>query len=312
MEIPEKVELLLVEGSKETSSFIRSVLENMKYTKFKIHHVKTLDEAMKCNKNEIDIVLLDLVLPNSKGIETFRKLYKYCKSCPIVIISKYDDIGCKAVREGAQDFLPCSEIKSSGLLIRSIKYAIERKKLEEEKMKIKNMYEEIVEKTHAAIYEVDFIKDKFTYVNDVICNITGYSEKELLNMSINDVLTETSKEMWLERLELMKKGKKLSDSFEYEIKLKNGSTAWCLITASFKRNSVGKIVGARVIALDITEKKKAQIDSLLKEQMIYEKLEKKLQSWKKQSDVNMLFQKQQLKSIDMKIVSMNNNGIGVI
>jgi len=134
MNIPDVVKLLLVEGSEETTNTIKDVLNKMSYTSFDVHHVKTLKEAKDFYKNnkdsKIDIVLLDLILPNSQGLDTFKQLYKCCGDVPIVIISPHDDIGCQAVRAGAQDFIPPPDLLTPGLLVRSIKYAVERKKLE--------------------------------------------------------------------------------------------------------------------------------------------------------------------------------------
>jgi hypothetical protein len=305
MQIPDVVKLLLVEGSKENSEFIKSTLNKTKFTKFEISHVKTLREAKKFDKDGIDIILLDLVLPNSEGIDTFKKLYSYCKDCPIIIISKHDNIGCDAVRKGAQDFLPPQDMLTPGLIVRSIKYAIERKRLELEKLQIKRMYQEIVESTGAAIYEICFRRDRLTYVNDIMCKLTGWSREELLNMSISDLLTKDSQMKWLQRYRMLLEGTPISNTFEYEVKIKNGSTVWCLITASYKMKN-GIVSGARVIALDITDKKMAQKESKYKEEQVYIKLEEKLQIWRKESFTNRRLQEQQLHAIDVRIMSIGN------
>jgi PAS domain S-box-containing protein len=305
MQIPEVVRLLLVEGSEKTSDFIKNKLSETKFTRFEISHVKTLKEAKKFNKINIDIVLLDLVLPNSEGIDTFKRLYGYCEDCPIIIISKYDDLGCDAVRHGAQDFLPPNDILTPGLLIRSVKYAIERKRLELEKLHIQGMYQEIVEKTHAAIYEICFRRNVLTYVNDVMCELTGWSREELLKMSISDVLTEQSRKNWIKRYMLMSQGKKVPNTFEYEVKIKNGSTVWCLITASYKMKR-GIPVGARVIALDITDRKLAQIEAIYKEEQVYIELGKKLQVWKQESFITRQLQEKQLQAMDDRIMHISN------
>jgi len=309
MEIPEVVRLLLVEGSKETSYFIKDVLKHMKYSKVIIDHVETLKEAKEFNKDNIDIVLLDLVLPNSEGIKTFQDLIEHCSDIPVIIISEFDDLGCQAVREGAQDFLPPQDLLTSGLLIRSIKYAIERKRLEDEKYKLRGLYKEIVESTHAAIYEICFRKDRLTYVNDVMIQLTGWSREELMNMSVSNLLTEDSKVLWLKRYEQMIKGGRVSNTVEYEVNVKDGTTRWVLITASYKFDENGNPAGARVIALDVTDKKLAQMEAKFKEQLVYNELEKRLMTWRQQTTVNRQIQVQQLKDMNTRIMSINN-GIG--
>lgn len=306
MQIPEVVRLLLVEGSEETSNFIKDILKNMKYSKVEISHVSTLKEAQEFDKDNIDVVLLDLVLPNSQGIETFKNLIKYCSDVPIIIISEFDDLGCEAVKGGAQDFLPPQDLLTSGLLIRSIKYAIERKRLEEEKYKLRGLYKEIVESTHAAIYEICFKRDRLTYVNDVMIQLTGWSRRELLNMSISNLLTEESKLLWLQRYTEMTEGHPVPSSVEYEVKVKDGSTRWVLLAASYKYDKDKALVGARVIALDITEKKMAQLQAKYIEAQVYNELEQRLMTWRKESTLNRQVQVRQLKDMNNRILSINN------
>jgi len=306
MKIPEIVKLLLVEGSEETSIFIKDILKDLKFSKVIINHVRTLEEAKEFNKDNTDVILLDLVLPNSQGIKTFKDLITHCSDIPIIIISEYDDLGCQAVREGAQDFLPPQDLLTSGLLIRSIKYAIERKRLEEEKYKLRGLYKEIVESTHAAVYEICFKRDRLTYVNDVMCQLTGWTRKELMSMSISNLLTEESKELWLKRYLAMLDGEVVPNSVEYELNIKNGSTRWVVLTASYKYNGEETPVGARVVALDITDKKMAQLEAQYKEQLVYNELEKRLLTWREESTINRQIQVQQLKDMGTRIMSINN------
>ena len=306
MQIPELVKLLLVEGSQETSFFIIEALKKMKFSTVEVCHVETLKEAKEFNKDNVDVILLDLVLPNSRGIETFKNLISYCADIPIIIISEFDDLGCEAVREGAQDFLPPQDLLTPGLLIRSIKYAIERKRLEEEKYKLRGLYKEIVESTHAAVYEIDFRIDKLTYVNEVLVHLTGWSKEELMNMSISKLLTEESRDLWLRRYKTMMDGKEIPNSVEYELNIKDGSTKWVVLTASYEYDENNIPVGARVIALDITDKKMAQLEAQYKEQMVYNELEQRLLVWRKESTMNREIQVQQLKDMNVRIMSINN------
>ena len=136
MFIPDEVSLLYIEDDEVLADVINGLLNISKHTIFKVIHKKTLDEGFKylvneCNNQDdckIDIILLDLVLPNSKGVETFLKVQKKCAFLPVVIISGFEDLACKCVKLGAQDYLIKPNIPAD-LLIRSIKYAIQRTKL---------------------------------------------------------------------------------------------------------------------------------------------------------------------------------------
>ena len=80
----------------------------------------------------IDIMLLDLSLPDSHGLDTFVKARAQAPDMPMVVLSGFDDeaLAIEAVREGAQDYLVKGQVNGS-LLVRAIRYAIERKRAAE-------------------------------------------------------------------------------------------------------------------------------------------------------------------------------------
>jgi len=175
-----------------------------------------------------------------------------------------------------------------------------------DRYKLRGLYKEIVESTHAAVYEICFKRDRLTYVNDVMCQLTGWTRKELMSMSISNLLTEESKELWLKRYLAMLDGEVVPNSVEYELNIKNGSTRWVVLTASYKYNGEETPVGARVVALDITDKKMAQLEAQYKEQLVYNELEKRLLTWREESTINRQIQVQQLKDMGTRIMSINN------
>jgi len=81
-------------------------------------------------KKSFDVVLSDLGLPDSLGIETFVKLHSLYPETPVIVLTGLDDedTALRAVKSGAQDYLVKGQIDTN-LLIRSIQYAIERQKL---------------------------------------------------------------------------------------------------------------------------------------------------------------------------------------
>jgi len=101
-----------------------------------------LPEKLDClAKGGIDVVLLDLLLPESQGLDTFNKVNSQAPDVPIIVISALDNetIAKEAVQAGAQDYLVKGQIDSN-LLGRSISYAIERKRAE---VMLKKAYEEL-------------------------------------------------------------------------------------------------------------------------------------------------------------------------
>jgi two-component system, NtrC family, sensor kinase len=95
-------------------------------------HVERLDVAIQClNNQRFDIVLLDLSLSDSFGLDTLKKLQESVPDIPVVVLTGADDrsVALQAMATGAQDYLVKDKI-SAPLLERAIRYAIERKKAE--------------------------------------------------------------------------------------------------------------------------------------------------------------------------------------
>ncbi|MBK9619072.1 MAG: response regulator [Candidatus Obscuribacter sp.] len=94
-------------------------------------HKHSLKEALSCDEQDYDLILLDLTLPDGQGLATFETLNKAIKSKPIVILTGLNDevLANDAVKLGAQDYILKQEM-SEYILTRTIGYAIERKRFE--------------------------------------------------------------------------------------------------------------------------------------------------------------------------------------
>ncbi len=145
----DSIKILLIEDNPADARLVQEELSCE--LSFTVITVDSLDKALIKIRdiNAVDIILADLDLPDSKGINTFIKLYEHTKNLPIVILSgrKDENLALKAVSQGAQDYLVKGEIDTP-LLIRVIRYAIERhkvyKELEECKIELKK-YKSLVE-----------------------------------------------------------------------------------------------------------------------------------------------------------------------
>ena len=141
----ELIKVLLVEDNAGDARLIREVLAEARGAAFDVERAGRLSTAMERLAAEgIDVVLLDLSLPDSQGLDTFAKAHAQAPQVPIIVLSGLDDEGLavKAVREGAQDYLVKGQVDSD-LLVRSMRYAIERKRVEEE-------FKELLEKIERA------------------------------------------------------------------------------------------------------------------------------------------------------------------
>ena len=129
----EKVKILLFEDNSGDANLIDEMLEEIADFPYKLINVKTLKEGLSLLKEcPFDVILTDLGLPDSNGIDTFLDIHARNSRIPIIIFTASNDgkIGMDAVKRGAQDYLVKGQIDGR-LLKRSIQYSIERKKKEE-------------------------------------------------------------------------------------------------------------------------------------------------------------------------------------
>jgi signal transduction histidine kinase/DNA-binding NarL/FixJ family response regulator len=122
------IPLLLLEDNEADARFLMELLEGADDPSWHITHAKQLDDALeRLSQTQFDIALLDLSLPDSKGLETLVRVRSVAPDLPIVILTERDDrqISLQALAQGAQDFLVKGQI-SSEVLIRVSRYAIER------------------------------------------------------------------------------------------------------------------------------------------------------------------------------------------
>ena len=124
------IKILLIEDSHEESRLIREEMKDAYGDMFEVKCEERLSTGLECmEKEKFDIVLLDLSLPDSHGLDTFTKVHESANGTPIVVLSGNDDesMAIKTVQLGAQDYMIKGRL-TIDMTVRSIFYAIERQK----------------------------------------------------------------------------------------------------------------------------------------------------------------------------------------
>jgi len=137
------VKVLLIEDNPGDVRLIREILAEAKGSPFKLECADRLATGLAClARGGIDVVLLDLGLPDSQGLSTLVKVQAKALTVPVVVLTCLDDeaLAVEAVQEGAQDYLVKGQVESN-LLARSIRYAIERKRAEEKARQLETLKE---------------------------------------------------------------------------------------------------------------------------------------------------------------------------
>ena len=140
------VRILLVEDNPVDALLVRRTLEREATipSSFRLDHATALGPALDwLGKQHHDVILLDLNLPDSHGVETVRRVREVEPELPIVVLTIADDqdTALKALRAGAQDYLVKEEFTDS-VLFRAIRYAMERRRIGEEKRQLQEQLHE--------------------------------------------------------------------------------------------------------------------------------------------------------------------------
>jgi two-component system, cell cycle sensor histidine kinase and response regulator CckA len=127
------IEILLVEDNIGDVRLLEENLKEVNLIQFRLTRVEWLREALVClAQAKFDIVLLDLSLPDSRGLDTFFQVFQQDTNVPVVVLTGLDDesLAIEAMQAGVQDYLIKGQV-TGDLLVRSIRYAIERKQTEQ-------------------------------------------------------------------------------------------------------------------------------------------------------------------------------------
>src|SRR5580698_478559 len=124
--------ILLVEDNLGDARLLREMLNEQAGRGLEFTHVDCLSAAEKyLSEHSVDIILLDLGLPDARGLEAIRRAHTAAPRVPLVVLTGMDDesLAEQALQEGAQDYLIKGQIETRGIL-RALRYATERKRLE--------------------------------------------------------------------------------------------------------------------------------------------------------------------------------------
>jgi two-component system cell cycle sensor histidine kinase/response regulator CckA len=249
--------VLLVEDGALEARLVERLLDQASPGLFCVTHVTTLTKALLvlCQPN-IDVVLLDLNLPDSMGLETLRSVLTRNPRPPIVVLTGADEtVGIQAMREGAQDYIPKDQLQAA-LLARSLRYAMERQRSFLDLRESNESLSRVISSAADAIITKDLL-DIITTWNPAAERLFGYSVEEALGKSLLMLVPRDRLDEEREVTVRIARGERVEHFESIRIR-KDGLPVQVDLTISAIRDKEGRITGASKIARDITERKLAE------------------------------------------------------
>ena len=198
----DSLKILLVEDNPGDARLLREILAEGGKTDFELVHVETLAQAWEAlAAGGTDLILLDLSVPGSQGVDTFIRVFERHPDVPVVVLTGLQDeeLALQLVQMGAQDYLVKGEINGA-LLVRSLRYAIERFRLQEElaeKVRQVKASEERFRQLADATFEGIAISKNgiILDVNEQFARIFGYAGEEVVGRPALDFVAPESQDL---------------------------------------------------------------------------------------------------------------------
>lgn len=214
--------ILIVDDNYADVFFIEELLLHSGFSQDNIYKAHTLSGCIEMTeKYSIDVVLLDLFLPDSTGYDTFDEVNNIVRDTTIIIMSGLSDkeVALNVVKSGAQDFLLKGDFDDK-LLLKSITYSIERRKNIELLKQSEHKYRILFEDSPLPMFIVDADTMKIQIVNSAAIDKYGYLRDEFENILLEELiedeaiskiekLDESSRKLNLQCNQKIKNGKEI-------------------------------------------------------------------------------------------------------
>ena len=217
-------------------------------------HVTHLSEAKTILAAEpIDLVFLDLSLPDSYGLDSYIALSQSARAVPVILLTGITDtnLALQALLLGAQDYLVKGEFDEK-LLSRAIRYSLERKRNLEYLRESEERYRELFNNNPMPMWVFDAVSLQFLEVNAEAVNHYGYSHEEFLGKTLADLHLDSSEYQIREEVEKIRESRELVRKGLWQHLKKSGEVIFVDVTWHSIRYRNQPAVLA--LASDVTER----------------------------------------------------------
>ncbi|OKH11834.1 hybrid sensor histidine kinase/response regulator [Fischerella major NIES-592] len=253
--MPEQpIKVLLVEDNPGDVRLLQEFLWDVTTAQFELMPVERLDRTLKLlNQESFDVILLDLSLPDSQGLETFITLHRQAPAIPIIVLTGLDDenLALRAMQEGAQDYLVKGQV-SGDLLVRCMRYAIERQRIEEALRQSEERFRVALKNSPIVVFNQD--KElRYTWVYNTS---PGFINEEILGKRDLDLTAAADAQLVFDiKQRVLSTG--IGIRKEVSITTAQGIRYFDL-TVEPLRNEAQEVIGVTCASIDISDRKLAE------------------------------------------------------
>jgi PAS domain S-box-containing protein len=253
------IRVLLIEDDPDDAFILRQALADVQNHHFEVTHSLLLMGGLEqLARNTFDVILLDMVIPDSWGSEGLQAVRAKAPRVPVIVLSGLDDeeFAFKAVKLGAQDYLVKGK-SSPDIMAKIIRYSIERHHIEEafriSEERFRNAFD------YAAI-GMGLVSNDGHWLkgNHSLCEILGFSETELLTRTFQSSVHPEDLGAHLDNVLKLLSGKIRHYQVESRYLHRLGHTIWIMLSVSLVRDAQGEPLQFIFQIEDITRRKQAE------------------------------------------------------
>ncbi|MEG4578194.1 PAS domain S-box protein [Microcoleus sp. MON1_C5] len=260
--------VLLVEDNHAEADLIEELLleTNVSRAERQRLSVTCTDRLSKAQKllvgEHFDVILLDLSLPDSQDLNTIVKIQEYSLNTPIVVLTARNDeeLAVQSIQAGAQDYLVKRKIDSE-VLIRSLRYAVERQHNQEALRKSEEKYRSVVENSLVGIAILAPPispsapeKCQWLEANDALCDLLGYDRQDFLHENWDRWVFPEDVQPTLEQLNKIFAGESEGYVLDQRWCRKDGKTVYTRVSLRCIRALDGSIDHLIKVVLDVSDR----------------------------------------------------------
>lgn len=254
------IKVLLIEDNPGDAHLIQKTLTQAGNGPFTLEWAERLSAGLEClAEKEIDLILLDLSLPDSQGLKTLSQTHALAPQTPIVVLTGLDDdtLAAQAISQGAQDYLIKSQVVvgHGDLLVRAMRYAIKRKQAEDASRRSEEHYRSMFEGLPIGLYRTT-TEGQFLDANPALVRMLGYPDHEsLLKVNSADLYVEPEgRQHWQEVV----RREGLVRDFTLQLRRYDGTVIWVRDNTRVIRDANGHVLYYEGSLEDITERRQAE------------------------------------------------------